>query len=291
MRGRVWNMAVLETGDDPLHISGAKELALFSSRTIRWRPRSVHTQADPFLFVHDGWLYLFHEVQETGRLGHIAARRTRDLSAFEDLGPVLSAPHHLSYPQVFADGDDLYMLPETGSQKEVALYRFDRFPGGLTRHKLLLEGAWYDSTIVRREGRWWLFTSNDAQELHLFSAESLDSPFVTHPANPISRDPKYARNGGAFIELDGHLHRLAQDGSTTYGSNLAALRVEELSLETYRETLVRDRLFDRSKAWRAQGAHHLSHARFAGRNVVAVDGLQYDYLVNKLLALGLRWLR
>ena len=72
--------------------------------------------------------------------GCIAAYKTMDLSKFDYLGVVLKQPFHLSYPMVFESGSSIFMIPESGASNEVALYRFDDFPSGLNKVRVLLTG-------------------------------------------------------------------------------------------------------------------------------------------------------
>lgn len=284
----VWNTAVLEAGPGgPFDVAAMRSLALFSSRELRRRKKRVHTRADPFLWVDGDHLYLFIEVQRVGEPGHIAAYRTADLSAFEPLGEVLVAPTHLSYPLILADGGATYMIPETAEAGEVALYRFDDFPRGLTKVRRLLDGPYLDSTIVRRGEHWWLFATTP-RGLELFFAPDLNAEFVSHPANPLSTDPAFMRCGGPILEWQGALYRPAQDGSDGYGRNLHMMRIETLTPTQFAETPARMNLFDRAGGWNAEGGHHLSTAQFHGRTIVAVDGKQEDYPINRVLSLLFR---
>lgn len=282
--GLLWNVAILEADGSPFAIDAATQLQLFDSRRLRRSRDAVHTRADPFLFVDGDWLYLFLEVQRVAQPGHIEAYRTRDLADFEPLGPILRQPTHLSYPQVFRSEAGVHMIPESRAAGEAALYSFADFPHGLTRTRTLLAGPYEDATIFHTEARWWLFATRDGA-LELWSAPDLASPFEPHPMNPLTDDPAAARCGGAVVAWAGGLYRLAQDGTQSYGGNLNAFRIDEIGPDRYRETLAFPSLFDRRAAWRSQGAHHLSVAQFNGRTILAVDGKQHDYRVNRLIAL------
>jgi hypothetical protein len=102
--------------------------------------------------------------------------------------------------------------------------------------------------------------------------------------NPITNDPARARCGGAIVRHGDHFYRPAQDGSRGYGGNLSLMRIDELSTAEYRESLAKEALFDRLAPWRSAGAHHLSMAEFGGRTILAVDGKQPDYWINRPLS-------
>jgi len=199
--------------------------------------------ADPFLFQRDGRRYVFFEdydwaseravicyleIDERGR------HRAPQLALRQDC--------HLSYPFVFAEGEDVYMLPETAGHGTVELYRAVRFPGEWTLERVLLTDVTAtDATLLRHEGRWWLFAAlavdgeRPIDELFLFSSDSLHGQWAPHPLNPIVSDVRCARPAGRIFLRDGQLIRPAQDCSEAYGGRLVFNRIDVLSPTEYRE--------------------------------------------------------
>jgi hypothetical protein len=159
-------------------------------------------------------------------------------------GPVrdLARPaYHLSYPFVVEDGAERYVLPEELQRRRVALYAVDG--DGLREARVLIENfAAADPTLIRHAGRWWLFAGDAERDenaaVMLFHASSLDGPWAPHPLNPIVRDVRCARPAGTPFVLDGVLYRPAQDCSTSYGARVALARIDVLTTEAYRETVV-----------------------------------------------------
>lgn len=289
VRSIVWNMALhAEPADFALDRPLGKPFKIFSSRTPRLRRAHVHTRADPFLYAANGKLHLFYESQSVGEPGRIEAYRTSDLKDFEHLGTILEEPHHLSFPFVFGHGGEHYMVPETEAAGEVALYRFAKFPLEPVKLRALLEGAYADSSLIRHEHRWYLFTSSQ-RGLEIFHTDDLlDGTLQPHPANPISTDPRYMRSGGAPVRIGGALFRLAQDCAGDYGRNLHIFRVSRLTESAYEESLVAADYLSNTDGWNSAGGHHLSIAAYEGRTIVAVDGKQYDYLLNKVAGIFFR---
>jgi hypothetical protein len=288
-RNLVWNTAILEvgTGGDLFDIANTKEIKVFTSRMLRTTRNTVHTQADPFLFIDDGWLYLFVETQRVNQYGEIEAWRTRDLESFEHLGVILSLPHHVSFPLVFRSDSGIHMLPETSVASEVAIYTFDNFPFGLRKERILLKGKYYDSTIYRKDGLWWIL-STSSEGLGLFYISDFTSKLQKHPMGIISRDPSNCRSGGSLIKWNGKLYRPAQNCTHAYGGNLGIMEIVDMTTDTYCEVRARTDIFDYSVKWRSVGAHHLTFVSFNGRNVLAVDGQQPDYWINRPLSLAFR---
>ena len=289
-RGRVWSSALYLVPDtfvpgDPL----GRPIKLFRPRWAGW-PGALHTLADPFLFVRGDRLYLFMEAQSGPQPGRIVCHSTADLQTFRDEGTVLEAAGHLSYPFVFEWGSKIYMIPESASAGEVALYRFRDFPRGIEKLRVLLRGAFVDSAIVAQEGLLHLFTSSTAG-LHLYRLRDLerDTP-IPNAVDPVPVDPAVARCGGAPIRAGGRLFRLAQNGARYYGEGLSAFSVNRLAPDTYEESLASDTVLGRGRGWNAAGGHHMSFVRFQGRNVVAVDGQAGEPLWLWALKQPAKWL-
>lgn len=259
-------------------------IKLFGSRRLRISVRHVHTRADPFLFVFNNELYLFYESMSVNEVGCIAAYKTEDLINFDYLGVVLKEPHHLSYPFVFEHESSIFMIPESGSSGEVVLYRFENFPLKLKKIRVLLKGNFFDSSIVFKDGMWYLFTTSHYGLEIYFTKDLEHGDFSSHPHNPITNDPRYSRCGGQPVVISGSTYRIAQDCSIKYGGNINILRILELTPDKYREERTCEGYFDCTEKWNAEGGHHLSIAIFRGQTVVAVDGRQRDFFVNKILS-------
>jgi hypothetical protein len=259
-------------------------IKLFSSRRLKFSGNRPRDQADPFLIASGGNLYIFYEKLIPGGAGTIACSRTADLRSYEDLGVVLSEPHHLSYPFVFRDGADTFLLPEAKQSGEISLYRFDRFPFEPRKLRTLATGAYVDPFLVRKDGTWYLFATG-TDGLEIFFAEDLRSgPFRPHPMNPVVTDARYSRNGGGPLRLGQSLVRVAQDCSESYGRNVSLMEIEELSPDAYREKVLVSDYFDCRESWNSLGGHHLSIEQFGGKTVIAADGQDRDFVANKLLS-------
>jgi hypothetical protein len=199
--------------------------------------------ADPFLFERDGRHYVFFEdfdwASERAEISYVEIDERGEHRSPQ---PALRQDCHLSYPFVFGDGEDVYMVPETADRRTVELYRAARFPGEWTLERVLLEDVTAaDSTLLRHEGRWWLFVglvadgNRPIDELCLFSSDSLDGRWEPHPLNPVVSDVRSARPAGRIFARDGDLIRPAQDCSEAYGGRLVFNRIEVLSPTEYRE--------------------------------------------------------
>ncbi|HXD55043.1 MAG TPA: hypothetical protein VN618_09855 [Solirubrobacteraceae bacterium] len=234
---RPWQIRVRERASDPV----AGWSAAPERPVVRWADR--HLYADPMLFEHEGHHHLFCEDLAPGSnravISHVALAPG---SAGGSPRPVLQAPHHLSYPYVFAHGGEVFMIPESSAERRVELYRAERFPDEWTLDAVLLDGVIAsDATLLEHEGRLWLFAcvtepgATLLDELHLFWAERLAGPWHPHPLNPVVSDVACARPAGAVQVWGGRLVRPAQDCSRRYGGAVSFREIDVLSESEYAE--------------------------------------------------------
>src|SRR5262249_32249988 len=151
-------------------------------------------------------------------------------------------PYHLSYPFLFRHGESIYMIPETGSNRQVELYRARSFPFEWELSRILLEDIeLYDVTLLQHKNVWWLFAAaahdrgSAHDELVIFYSESLEGPWKPHPLNPVKSDCRSARPAGAVVTDGERLLRPAQDCERGYGTGLVWLEITELTLDRFIE--------------------------------------------------------
>lgn len=200
-----------------------------------------HYYADPMLFERDGKTWLFVEdyqyAQSQACISVAEVATTGQVGLFT---PCLTRPYHLSYPFVFEHGGEIFMLPETGRNNTVELYRATGFPLEWKFEKVLLSSRAVDTTPLYRDGRWWIFTTIPEPAGYgsfglLFSAEALTDPWTLHPASPISWTVETARSGGRIVEIGGKLVRPTQSCCPTYGYSLSLHEITRLDKDGFAE--------------------------------------------------------
>ncbi|MFN8411091.1 MAG: hypothetical protein U0Z26_01750 [Anaerolineales bacterium] len=206
--------------------------------------------ADPFLMEREGQTYLFIEEMlfktHRGTINYLKLDKEGNILENQ---VVLSRPYHLSYPFTFEHRGELYMIPETGGNQAIELYRCTRFPDQWEFQKTIMgDIRAVDTTLVEHAGRWWLFVTIAAENnttwdtLHLFYADDpLTDTWTPHPLNPVSLDVRNARMAGRIFRHDGGLVRPSQDSSHRYGYALNFNRITTLTPTEYAETRI-DRL-------------------------------------------------
>ncbi len=204
--------------------------------------------ADPHAVRSNGNYYLFVEEFLWARnKGHISVIEMDGSGNWKSPVKVLEESHHLSYPFIFNWQGEYFMVPESGDNRTIDLYRCVDFPYRWEfKQHLMKDLKAVDTTLTHHGDRWWMFTAiaeNESAapnvELFLFSA---DNPFsqqwTPHPQNPIVSDVKSARPAGDLFAKDGQLFRPSQDCSKAYGYGFDINEIEVLSETEYRERRV-----------------------------------------------------
>eukprot|EP01097_Dermamoeba_algensis_P006796 TRINITY_DN4234_c0_g1_i1.p1 TRINITY_DN4234_c0_g1~~TRINITY_DN4234_c0_g1_i1.p1 ORF type:complete len:270 (+),score=33.06 TRINITY_DN4234_c0_g1_i1:436-1245(+) len=175
--------------------------------------------------------------------GDIGAAWSADGLKWEYRQQVLEESFHLSYPFVFHDGGDIYMIPETYQAKSVRLYRAEQFPYKWKFVTTLLSGEPYvDTIILKEEEEYFLFTLASGGKLRLFYSKSLLGEWIEHPESPIIKNNnRMSRLAGRIVKThDKKIYRFAQDGSNYYGEKVYAAQILKINPREYVEVHVKD---------------------------------------------------
>ena len=162
-------------------------------------------------------------------------------------------------------------------RRPVELFRARRFPVEWEPYAVLLRDirAW-DPTLLRHDGRYWLFAAvaavgaSDSDELCLYWSESLTGPWRPHPRNPVVSDARHSRPAGRILVDGGSLVRPAQDCTGGYGRRIVLNRIEVLSPDEYRETPIGTI----EPRWLAGLLR--THTYTVDNGMEAIDGLRYE---------------
>jgi hypothetical protein len=236
-----WRIGWRHTDDDGVWASGdlsGPDWTVLASPAHRF-------YADPFPISWQGRSFVFFEDLDhrTGK-GIISAVEFDARGPIGPTIPVLEEPWHLSYPFLMEHGGDLWMIPESTANLDVALYKCIEFPHRWERQSTLLSGLELaDATIVRHQGRSYLFGATRdgaggySDTLSIFHAEDVFGPWQPHQSNPIMIDRTSARPAGHFVVRDGKLWRPVQDCTHGYGCALGLAEVTELSPTSFRQVV------------------------------------------------------
>ena len=240
-------------------------------------PAADRFWADPFIWpTADAHFVFVEELPFATNKGHIAVLELSRDGTLRSARKIIEQPYHMSYPFVFQWEEVLYMLPESGENSTVELYRCEEFP-----HRWVLDRVLFsdlhtaDATLVEHDGLWWLFMTQATagqsinEHLYLYWADSPLGPYTLHPRCPVKSGLRGSRPAGALFHRDGCLYRPAQDCSRVYGEAVILHRVEELTKTRFREV----------EAGRIASAGHAEarrvHTLNVGDGVRVMDALRW----------------
>jgi len=202
--------------------------------------------ADPFVISKDKQHYIFVEeyIYKTGK-GHISVLKLDEKGVLQNCERILEKKYHLSYPHIFEYEEEYYMIPETGSNKTIELYKCTSFPNKWVFVRNIMENiSSRDTTVFYYNNKWWLFTSIielttttlSFNELFLYYSNDLfSSDWISHPENPIVSDHKLSRPAGKIFIKENKIYRPSQDCSGIYGKALNINQITKLTENEYEE--------------------------------------------------------
>ena len=201
-----WYRRVLEFGKEKITSSQWHILYKFKNdcsveksifRYKKLSPPKGFDWADPFIIRENKKFYLFFEEIKIGSgNGHISLFKFDEKGKLLNEKPVkiIDEEYHLSYPFIFKEGMNYYMLPESADSNELWLYRCEEFPERWKKcQKIFSNKQIYDASLYYHEEYWYLFGTeklseggNRDQYLHIYYSKELASEVWTqHPLNPL----------------------------------------------------------------------------------------------------------
>lgn len=222
-----WRCAILHV---PLEEAARDGWANFSL-TLLPDDGNYRFLADPFGLWEDGKLYVFAEAYDyRTQRGVIDVLIYNSTYRLLERKRVLSEEWHLSYPYVFRDGDEIYMLPEAYKSGKLTLYKATRFPFDWEAVPAFsFSHAAIDATPFYYADKWWLFwtpcrpRSARKNELRVSKADTLLGPW--EDLGLLTRDIHGARPGGTPWVEGQDVILPVQDCSKSYGGGLRLLRL------------------------------------------------------------------
>ena len=205
-----WFIAIKKNDGDVFNLDGLKELPIPDGKYY----------ADPFLFEN----YLFFEEYDYKK-GKISVCTINDDLTITDPVTVLERPYHLSFPHLFTQGEDVFMIPETGGAGRIELYKASEFPYKWELVKTIADVRASDCVIHSDEDGFYLLTTcgddldNNLLVLH---TDNLFNDWVVKEHIKVD----FARPAGNIFEKDGKLIMPTQDSVKLYGNAIVFKEVD-----------------------------------------------------------------
>ena len=199
--------------------------------------------ADPFLIDFEGKTMLFVELYDRlkrkGLLGYMDITnggKSRFKTVFE-------TNCHLSYPMCFIKEGNLYVIPESNNIKQLLLLKWDKITEQFQEVKNFMKGyCLVDTNFISTDNGCYMLTTDvslkdNVSTLSVF--KHVGGDFKASPKNPVIQDKSLARNGGMLIDYNNKKYRVSQDCSNGYGSGLNLIQIDAISMDEYKETLIK----------------------------------------------------
>ena len=282
-----WSIGIY-TGKDPFNVVSPDNISnpVLTAKDIT--DISADFVADPFMVKEGSMCYMFFEVMNTNtNQGDIGLAVSNNALNWNYKQIVLDEPFHLSYPYIFKWKHEYYMIPESHESYSIRLYKALDFPAQWSFIGILLYGDYRDSSVFRHDSKWWMFTTDRNDILRLYYADKLMGPWGEHPESPIIMgNANIARPGGRVLVFDGRLVRYTQDDYPTYGNQVRAFEITELTTTSYKEKRISENPILKASGigWNKNGMHHIDPHQI-GKNkwIACVDGFR------RTLAFGLEY--
>ena len=238
---------------------------------VKFQPPDGEYWADPFVLTFDNKNFVFFENYEfKNKRSKISTCEITNEKIIK-VRDALKLDYHLSYPFVWKENNNFFMMPETAQKKRIEIWQADNFPSSWKLKKILFEGQSFADTtfFIDSLGNKWLFTNKstdkfDDHNSELYIYKILGDNFENiepHKCNPVIIDSKVARNAGKiFYDHNGNLIRPSQMNiSNIYGHALNINKIIKLSINEY----VEEKLFTikPGELTGVRGIHHISQER------------------------------
>ena len=260
---------------------------------INWlaKPSGLKFFADPFSFRINNCTYvLFEEYCQISKRGKIMlAELLENSNKQKFLGKkklLLDNFKHLSYPFVFYQNNDIFLLCESYKTKNLILYQIDTqnlqaaFVKEIFSHHEAI-----DPTLFFYNNTYWLFyTKTDQPNSHLYLAysQSLQENFMLHPQNPIKVSKASTRPAGNIFIVNNKIYRPAQNCTNTYGESIVINEITHLTNQFFSEQEVAKTNTKHLNSYNL-GMHTIAKTNLNDKNYTLVDGYQNIFVIYKPL--------
>ena len=207
--------------------------------------------ADPYILLHDNFYYIFFEHYDYNR-GKIAyVKLDKNLNTIiEPTILNLCIETHLSYPYIFSENNEYYMIIESCHSSSVPIYKCKNFPDEweLVKKNILDEpNHCADNSIIKHNNLYYLFTHNYKESIaghkryhfEIYYSKSLLGKYNKHKiVNSIidKNNEHNTRGAGKIFKINNELIRPAQFSDRGInGEGVIFYKIKKLSSTEFNE--------------------------------------------------------
>ena len=129
-----------------------------------------------------------------------------------EISDVLDFNYHLSYPFIFEENNNIFLIPEASANNRLEIYKCVDFPNNWELYSTAFDGEKIiDAHVYKdKDMQKWLFLNKQENEntsgqsvLYIYKFDSLKlEDLKPHLQNPVIINSKTARNGGAIFKFN-----------------------------------------------------------------------------------------
>lgn len=218
-----WEVAIRRKNDDAEYLA-----CLSENEFIPVQNTEKYWYADPILFNHEEKTWLFVEAfNKEKKRGEIGVFEVNEDCSTGNYRTVVKLDCHMSYPYVFDYYGDIYMIPESGANKKVYLYKAINFPYDWKQVGVLCENkAFRDSTVYCVDNSVYMLTYERTDNNKLFHTYAcyeykIDIENCRAVLMDTYEDQKASLRPAGFVAYEkGNIIRSSQKCNRIYGESL-----------------------------------------------------------------------
>lgn len=193
--------------------------------------------ADPILFFYQGINWLFVEAfNKEKKRGEIGVFEIDENSSVRNYQTIISLDCHMSYPFVFKYGEEIYMIPESGEENRIYLYRALDFPYRWEQAGILCDGhAYRDSTVYFTGDQLYMLTYERTDDRRLFHSYdchefliNIEKCQATH-IRTYTDKKAILRPAGLALQINDEIIRNSQKCDRIYGEALLFWELDKIN--------------------------------------------------------------
>lgn len=247
----------------------------FSLARISWLKHSYRDRffADPFLLsVNEDFVEVLVEEFFYSEWKGVITLLTidRETTRLLERKVILELSTHLSFPFIFEERGEVFVLPENSASGKLSVYRYDATAKELEFVKELLDFPAVDPVIYKFRDTYYLLCTREGEnansDLYCFRASSFLGDYMQVRENAVKSDVSAARCAGGIFAVGGNLYRAAQICADSYGEGCTVNIM--YSFEPFQEKVIKRYMAVKPYKF---GFHTLNERD----SVLVVDGLKY----------------
>lgn len=180
--------------------------------------------ADPFLLEFQNETYVFAELYDyihcRGSLGYCKL----DENGRSKWKQIILEDYHLSYPYIVEKDNEIYIIPESGANHSLYVYKAIQFPDIWKKIKVLRENVQYGDTTPFLWNNHPYALTYDVKDHKKYCLIVLDLEDAKNDTKLSCEDSEFRRPAGMFFVQDNQMIRPAQNCKNDYGEGLIFYR-------------------------------------------------------------------